>query len=56
LIVPKIEKSLRQPSKNLKTIKILQANSLNFKELLLTKSILLTKDSLKIIEETYKNA
>src|SRR6476469_6111086 len=49
LIVPKIEKSLRQPSKNLKTIKILQANSLNFKELLLTKSILLTKDSLKII-------
>jgi len=55
IVVPKIEKILQQASRNLKNIKILQANSLNFKDLLLTKSIVLTKDSLKIIEETYKN-
>lgn len=55
IVVPRIEKILQQASRNLKNIKILQANSLNFKDLLLTKSIVLTKDSLKIIEETYKN-
>lgn len=55
IIVPKIEESLRRPSKNLKNIKLLQANCLNIKELLITKSIILTKESLKIIEETYNN-
>ena len=56
LIVPKIEESLRRTSKNLKNIRVLQANCLNIKELLLTKSIIIAKDSLKIIEETYNNA
>ena len=55
IIVPKIEANLQRTSRNLKNLKVLQANSLNFKDLLLTKSIVLTKDSLKIIEETYKN-
>lgn len=53
LIAPKIEEGLRRPSKNLKNVKLLQANCLNIKELLTTKSIILTKESLKIIEETY---
>jgi large subunit ribosomal protein L4 len=55
LIAPKIEENLRRPSKNLKNVKLLQANCLNIKELLTTKSIILTKESLKIIEETYNN-
>jgi large subunit ribosomal protein L4 len=55
IVVPKIDENLRRPSKNLKNIKLLQANCLNIKELLITKSIILTKESLKIIEETYKN-
>jgi large subunit ribosomal protein L4 len=55
IVVPKIEENLRRPSKNLKNIKLLQANCLNIKELLITKSIILTKESLKIIEETYNN-
>jgi large subunit ribosomal protein L4 len=56
IIVPKIEENLRRASKNLKTIMVLQANCLNIKDLLLTKSILITQESLKIIEETYNNA
>lgn len=56
IVVAKIEESLKRPSKNLKNIKLLQANCLNIKELLITKSIILTKESLKIIEETYNNA
>jgi large subunit ribosomal protein L4 len=56
IVVPKIEKSLRLASKNLKNIRILQANCLNIKELILTKSIIITQESLKIIEETYNNA
>ena len=55
IVVPKIEENLRRPSKNLKNIKLLQANCLNIKELLVTKSIILTKESLKIIEETYNH-
>lgn len=56
LIVPKIEESLRRSSKNLKNIKVLQANCLNIKDILLTKSIIMDKKSLKIIEEIYNNA
>jgi large subunit ribosomal protein L4 len=56
IIVPKIEENLRRASKNLKNIRILQANCLNIKDLLLTKSILIDRKSLKIIEETYNNA
>lgn len=56
IIVPQIEESLSRASKNLKNIRVLQANCLNIKELLLTKSIIIVKESLKIIEETYNNA
>lgn len=56
IVVPQIEDNLRRASKNLKNIRILQANCLNIKDLLLTKSIILAKESLKIIEETYNNA
>jgi large subunit ribosomal protein L4 len=56
IIVPKIEENLRRASKNLKNIRILQANCLNIKDLLLTKSIFIDRKSLKIIEETYNNA
>jgi len=55
IIVSKIDEDLRRVSKNLKTIQFLQANCLNIKDILLTKSIIITKESLKIIEETYKN-
>jgi len=56
IIVPKVDENLRRASKNLKTIRVLQANCLNIKDLLLTKSIIITRESLKIIEETYNNA
>ena len=56
VVVPQIEDNLRRASKNLKNIRILQANCLNIKDLLLTKSIIIAKESLKIIEETYNNA
>lgn len=56
IIVSKMDEKLRRGSKNLKNIKVLKANCLNIKDLLLTKSILITQESLKIIEETYKNA
>lgn len=56
IVVPQIEDNLRRASKNLKNIRVLQANCLNIKDLLLTKSIIIAKESLKIIEETYNNA
>jgi len=56
IVVPQIEDNLRRASKNLKNIRILQANCLNIKDLLLTKSIIIARESLKIIEETYNNA
>jgi large subunit ribosomal protein L4 len=56
IIVPKVEENLRRASRNLKYIRVLQANCLNIKDLLLTKSLIITRESLKIIEETYNNA
>ena len=55
IIVPKFQENLRRISKNLKNIIILQANCLDIKELLIPKSIIIPKESLKIIEETYNN-
>jgi large subunit ribosomal protein L4 len=55
LVAPKMDESLQRSSKNLKNVRLLQANCLNIRELLTAKSIILTKESLKIIEETYKN-
>jgi large subunit ribosomal protein L4 len=55
IIVPNFDENLRRASRNIKNIRVLQANCLNIKELLLSKSILVAHESLKIIEETYKN-
>ena len=56
IIVPTIDDNLRRSTKNLKNIRVLEAKCLNIKDLLLTKSIIVAKESLKIIEETYNNA
>nr|QWK42147.1 ribosomal protein L4 [Pseudochorda nagaii] len=53
LIVPKIEDKLLKSTRNIKTIKVIVANNLNLKQILLAKNLFITKDSLKIIEETY---
>lgn len=55
IIIPRIEKDLFKSTRNLKNTKIVLANNLNIKDLLFAKNILITKDSLKIIEETYNN-
>nr|YP_010317842.1 ribosomal protein L4 [Silvetia siliquosa]UNH90279.1 ribosomal protein L4 [Silvetia siliquosa] len=52
-ILPKIEEKLLQSTNNIKTIKLTIANNLNLKQILLAKNLLVTKDSLKIIEDTY---
>lgn len=52
-IVPKIEKKLLRSTNNIKTIKLTLASNLNLKQVLLAKNLLIAKESLKIIEETY---
>lgn len=52
-IVPKIEKKLLKSTSNIKTIKLTLASNLNLKQVLLAKNLLIAKDSLKIIEDTY---
>ena len=52
-ILPKIEKNLLRSTNNIKTIKLTIASNLNLKQILLAKNLLVTKDSLKIIEDTY---
>lgn len=44
---------LYKVTKNIKTIKVLEANRLNIKDILDTEKLLITKDSLKLIEQTY---
>lgn len=56
IIVPTIDENLRRSTRNLQNIRVLEARCLNIKDLLLTKSIIVAKESLKIIEETYNNA
>lgn len=55
IIVPKIEENLMRITKNLRNIKLLQANCLNIQDILLAKYLLISKKSLKIIEETYNH-
>ena len=55
IIVPTIEKQLLQSTNNIKTIKLTLANNLNLKQILLAKNLLIIKDSLKIIEDTYND-
>ena len=40
----------------MKNIKVLLANNLNIKQILVAKNLLITKTSLKIIEETYNGS
>ena len=53
IIVPTIDEKLLKSTKNIKTIKLTVANNLNLKQILLAKNLLITKDSLKTIEEVY---
>nr|YP_011002459.1 50S ribosomal protein L4 [Undaria peterseniana]WAL33250.1 50S ribosomal protein L4 [Undaria peterseniana] len=53
IVVPKIDEKLLKSTRNIKTIKLIVANNLNLKQILLAKNLLITKDSLKTIEETY---
>nr|YP_011005589.1 50S ribosomal protein L4 [Cutleria multifida]WAM62593.1 50S ribosomal protein L4 [Cutleria multifida] len=53
IIAPKIEEKLLKSTKNIKNIRVIVANTLNLKQILLAKNILIMKDSLKIIEEIY---
>lgn len=53
IVVPKIEEKVLKSTRNIKTIKLIVANNLNLKQVLLAKNLLITKDSLKTIEETY---
>lgn len=55
-IVPKLEKDLLKATSNMKNIKVLLANNLNIKQILVAKNLLITKTSLKIIEETYNGS
>nr|YP_010418151.1 ribosomal protein L4 [Sargassum polycystum]YP_010418246.1 ribosomal protein L4 [Sargassum plagiophyllum]USF18369.1 ribosomal protein L4 [Sargassum polycystum]USF18464.1 ribosomal protein L4 [Sargassum plagiophyllum] len=53
IILPTIQKELLQSTNNIKTIQLTLANNLNLKQILLAKNLLVVKDSLKIIEDTY---
>nr|QXI88022.1 ribosomal protein L4 [Sargassum henslowianum] len=53
IILPTIQKEFLQSTNNIKTIQLTLANNLNLKQILLAKNLLVVKDSLKIIEDTY---
>nr|QSV12715.1 ribosomal protein L4 [Phaeophyceae sp.] len=55
IIVPNLEKRLIYSTQNLNTIKVQTAKNLNFNEILIAKNLVISKDSLKIIEETYND-
>ncbi len=53
IITPKFNKDFYRVTKNLKHIQLLQANCLNIQDVLIAQHILVSKETLKIIEETY---
>nr|YP_009455827.1 50S ribosomal protein L4 [Dictyopteris divaricata]YP_010205332.1 50S ribosomal protein L4 [Grateloupia livida]AQZ25043.1 50S ribosomal protein L4 [Dictyopteris divaricata]UAV85901.1 50S ribosomal protein L4 [Grateloupia livida] len=53
IIIDSEIKALQKITKNIKTIKVLPANRLNIKEVIYSKQLFITKDSLKLIQETY---
>ena len=53
LIVPRIEEGLFKATRNIKTINLMCADTLNLITLLESDHLFISKDSLKIIEETY---
>lgn len=52
-IVPTIEENLFKATRNIKTINLMRADTLNLITLLESDHLFISKDSLKIIEETY---
>lgn len=53
IITPEFNKEFNRVTKNLKNIQVLQANCLNIRDILLAQHILVSKEALKTIEETY---
>lgn len=53
IIVPTIEESLFKATRNIKTTNVMRADTLNLITLLGSDHLFISKDSLKIIEETY---
>jgi large subunit ribosomal protein L4 len=53
IIIPKIDNNLKRCGKNIQNLKILLANCLNIKDILDTKNILISRESLIIIQEIY---
>jgi large subunit ribosomal protein L4 len=53
IIVPTLNNNLIRVTKNINNVKILQANCLNIRDILVAKKILISNESLKIIEEVY---
>lgn len=53
IITPECNKDFYRVTKNLKNIQLLQANCLNIRDVLIAQHILVSKETLKIIEETY---
>jgi large subunit ribosomal protein L4 len=53
IITPEFNKDFYRVTKNLKNIQLLQANCLNIRDILIAQHILVSKETLKIIEETY---
>lgn len=52
-ILPKIEENLFKATRNIKTITLMRADTLNLITILESDHLFITKNSLKIIEETY---
>lgn len=55
IITTQNDANLSKITRNIKTIQILNANNLNLKVILYSKQLLITDDSLKIIEQIYNN-
>lgn len=53
IIVPKLDRNLLRVIRNIKTVNVLVANNLDLKQILAAKYLFTTKESLRIIEETY---
>jgi len=54
IALPEMDKTLILAAKNIPQVKMVQAKDLNCKELLLWKYLILPKESLKVIKETFK--
>lgn len=53
LVTPKKDDKISRSSRNIKSVKLVSANSLNLVDVLTADTILVLKDSLKVIESTY---